>query len=171
MKIAAILFDLGDTIMIEETEIRCSEHYGISADLCPGMGDALRLLKARGYRLGIVADAHVKTVENILRQHNLHQLFEAFAISERVGVEKPDARMFLAALESLGIPPQDYGRVLMIGNNPPRDIRGANQAGLVSVWFHWNDRYPPDPQRADQPRWTVQDARTLLELVEKIDSV
>src|SRR3712207_8665848 len=51
----------------------------------------------------------------------------------RSGCEKPDRRMFIHALDALGIPPEEWGRVAMVGNNLARDIRGANQLGLVSV--------------------------------------
>lgn len=169
MKIAAILFDLGDTIMMEQTEVKSMEQHGVSAELVDGMDSALRGLKARGYKLGIVADAHVKTVENILRQHGLYDLFDAFAISEQVGCEKPDPRMFLTALDALKIAPLDYSRVLMVGNNPTRDVRGANRLGLISIWLHWNDHYLPDPDFADAPAYEVRSARELIEVIERIE--
>src|SRR3712207_7040662 len=60
----------------------------------------------------------------------------------RSGCEKPDRRMFIHALDALGVPPEEWGRAAMVGNNLARDIRGANQLRLVSVWFAWNERYP-----------------------------
>ncbi len=171
MKIAAILFDLGDTIMMEQTEVKGAEQYGLNADLIDGMDSALRGLKSRGYKLGIVADAHVKTVENILWQHGLYDLFDVFAISQQVGCEKPDPRMFLTALTALKIASSDYSRVLMVGNNPTRDVRGANRLGLISIWLHWNNRYLPDPDFADTPMYEVRSARELIEVIEKIERI
>ncbi|MDE3091725.1 MAG: HAD hydrolase-like protein, partial [Chloroflexota bacterium] len=97
MKIAAILFDLGDVIMQEQTEVKDAEWNTLRADLVEGMGDALRALKSRGYKFGLVADTRFKTAWNVFHQHNLYDLFDAFAISEQVGVEKPDPRIFRAA--------------------------------------------------------------------------
>ncbi|MBI5035337.1 MAG: HAD-IA family hydrolase [Chloroflexi bacterium] len=166
MELAAILFDLGDTLMIEETEIRGTEGYGLSADLIDGIGDAVRTLKARGYRLGIVADAHVETVHNILRQHDMDQLFDAFAISEQVGVEKPDARMFKCVLDALKILPQDYARVVMVGNRLDRDVRGANHLGLNSIHFCWNERYP---RTDDEPTCTVRSVQELMDMIVRLE--
>jgi len=123
--LAAILFDLGDVIMREETEEKID---GVTqrADLVPGMADLLRQLRRQGQRLGLVADTRVGTYRNVLRQHDLHDLFDTFAISDLLGCDKPDRRMFAHALDTLGIPPPDWPRVVMVGNNLARDIRGAN---------------------------------------------
>lgn len=170
MNLAALLFDLGDVIMQEETEIKDEEWNTLRADLVDGMGDALRTLKARGYKIALVADTRPKTAWNVLHQHNLYDLFDAFAISEEVGCEKPDPRIFRAALNALQITSRDYARVVMVGNRLARDVRGANNLGLISVWFHWNERYAHDYAGSDQPKYEVQTARELLELIERIEN-
>ena len=166
-KLVALLFDLGDVIMQETTEVKDAELNTLHADLVDGMGNVLRTLKSRGYKLGLVADTRPRTAWNVLHQHNLYDLFDALAISEEVGCEKPDAPIFRAALDALKIAPQDYTRVAMVGNNLARDIRGANALGLISIYFHWNDRYP---QTDDKPTHTARSARELLELIDLIES-
>ena len=96
MALKAILFDLGDVIMREETEQKVD---GVTqrAELVPGMADLLRDLKGEGKRLGLVADTREGTYLNVLRQHALYDLFDAFAISDLLGAEKPDRRMFAHA--------------------------------------------------------------------------
>ena len=169
MKVRAILFDLGDVIMQEETEVKDGDWNTLSAELVDGMGETLRALKACGYPFGLVADTRSKTAWNVLHQHDLYDLFDALAISEQVGCEKPDARIFRAALDALSVAPADYARVLMVGNNLARDVRGANQLGLGSIWFHWNDRYLPDPDFVDTPAYEVRSAEELLEVIERIE--
>ena len=63
-RLLALLFDLGDTIMIEESEVKDAEGTTESADLIPGMADALRALRARGYSLALVADSRRHTPPN-----------------------------------------------------------------------------------------------------------
>lgn len=167
MNIAAILIDLGDVIMRETTEVRDAVGNTTSAELVAGMGECLRLIKGRGHKLGLVADTRIKTAWNVLHQHDLYDLFDAFGISEQVGCEKPDPRIFRSALDDLGIAPSDYARVMMIGNNLVRDVRGANRLGLLSVWFHWNDRYLADPDLVDKPIYEVHSAQELVELIER----
>ncbi len=170
MGIKAILFDLGDAIMVETSEAKDETGTTLSADLIPGVEPVLRELKARGFPLGLVADTRRGTYQNVLRQHNLYDLFDVFAISDELGVEKPDARIFGAALDALGVEPGDYDKVLMVGNNLRRDVRGANALGLVSIWFHWNDRYPVQPADAmEEPAFVVHSAEELLKRVELIE--
>jgi FMN phosphatase YigB (HAD superfamily) len=171
-----LLFDLGDTLMDEGTEVKDAGGTTLAAELIPGMADALRQFKAAGHHLALVADARPDTPSNVLRQHGLLDLFEVLAISEVVGaaagvasIDKPDPRIFRAALDALGIASADYGRVVMVGNNLERDIVGANRLGLISVFFHWNERRRTRPLTGDEtPCYTVTSAGELVELVARI---
>ena len=99
----------------------------------------------------------------------LSDLFDYLAISEIVGVEKPDPRLFQAALDALAIAPADYGRVAMVGNNLERDIAGARRLGLITIFLHWNERRRTTPLTADEtPDYTVHDAAELVALVERL---
>lgn len=167
--LAAILFDLGDVIMREETEEKID---GVTqrAELVPGMAALLREIKAAGKRLGLVADTREGTYLNVLGQHGLLDLFDVFAISDLLGCEKPDRRMFAHALAGLGLDPADWPRVVMVGNNLSRDIRGANALGLTGVWLAWNERYPVEPADPDErPAYQVGDAAELRALLAALD--
>lgn len=171
MTLAALLFDLGDTIMVEETEVKDAAGTTLRAELAPGMAEALHAFRAEGHRLALVADSRPGTPENVLRQHGLLELFDALAISEIVGASKPDPALFRAALDALAIPEADYSRVVMVGNNLERDIAGANRLGLISVFFYLNDRRRTQPAAPDEvPRHTVASAaelRTLIDCLNK----
>lgn len=168
--LAAILFDLGDTILIEESEVKDSEGTTLCADLIPGIADALRHFKALGLPLALVADSRPNTPPNVLRRHGLYELFAYLAISEVIGANKPDSPIFRVALDALGISPSDYCRVAMVGNNVERDIAGANRLGLISVLFHWNDRRRSQPLTDEErPCYTVSSAHELTSLIDDLD--
>ncbi len=162
--------------MDEGAEVKDAGGTTLRAELIPGMADALRSLRAAGHRLAIVADSRPLTPANVLGQHGLLDLFEHLAVSEVVGaaagiasIDKPDPRIFRDALDALGIAEADYGRVVMVGNNLERDIAGANRLGLISVFFHWNERRRSRPLTPDEtPRHTVTSARELLDLVARL---
>ena len=169
MALAAILFDLGDCIMREATEEKLD---GVTqrAELVPGMAELLQTLRRQGKRLALVADTRIGTYQSVLGQHGLYELFEAFAISEEVGAEKPDRRMFLHALDTLAIPEADWGRVAMVGNNLARDIRGANALGLITIWMIWNPGYPTVPAGPEEtPTYQVGTAEELGRLIEALE--
>ena len=79
-----------------------------TAELIPTADAMMQGLIEQGYTLALVADGHVKSFENALGQHELYDMFETRAISETVGALKPDKRMFLTALNALGIETRDY---------------------------------------------------------------
>ncbi|HZD56380.1 MAG TPA: HAD family hydrolase [Anaerolineales bacterium] len=169
-KILAICFDFGDTIADEGTEIKDATQTTLRAELIPGAGEVIRELKRREYKLGLVADGRPGTYYNVLTQHGLYELFDAFAISEEIGVEKPDARLFIHALSELGIPWQDYQRTVMVGNYLERDIRGANALGMISVWLDWAPRRPKTPKgEIEVPQYTIHMPVELLGVVEAIE--
>jgi FMN phosphatase YigB (HAD superfamily) len=169
-RILAICFDFGDTLIDEATEVKDETLTTLRADLIPGAGSLVRELKRRGYRLSLVADGRPGTYHTVLAQHGLYDLFDGFAISELVGVQKPDRRMFTHALDQLGIAEEDYGRTMMVGNHLGRDIRGANAVGMISVWLDWAPRRPKVPADSSEvPQHTIHLPLDLLPLIEELE--
>ena len=86
--ILAVLFDSGDTLVDEGTEIFDPAGVVIRADLIPGAAQLIGELKRRGYRLGLVADGQAASFRNVLGLHGLYDRFDVHAISEQVGEMK-----------------------------------------------------------------------------------
>jgi HAD superfamily hydrolase (TIGR01549 family) len=168
--ILAICFDFGDTLCDEATEVKDESGTTLRADLIPGSVEVLRALKSRGYRLALVADGRPGTYANVLAYHGVLDLFDVLTISEHLGCEKPDARMFIHTLDALGIKRADYGRTIMVGNNLARDVKGANQTGMISVWLDWAPRRPKVPADASEvPRYTIRQPLDLLAIVDRLE--
>lgn len=169
--IQAVLFDFGDTLADEGSEVKDANATTQRAELIPGAGELVRTLAKQGYRLALVADGRLGTYTNVLGQHDLLKYFETMAISELVGVEKPDPRMYQQALNELGIGARDYPRVVMVGNRLDRDVRGANQLGLISVWIDWAPRYGKTPaDEVEVPRFTIREPLELLPILEELEA-
>jgi len=169
--ILAVCFDFGDTLVDEGSEVKDEEQTSLRGDLIPGTSEMLFELKRRGYRLALVADGRPGTYRNVLTQHGLHELFEVFAVSELLNTLKPDRRMFVYALEKLGIAERDYPRTVMVGNRLDRDVKGANQLRMISVWMNWSPRYaqaPADP--SEEPRFTIREPGELLPILSALEA-
>jgi putative hydrolase of the HAD superfamily len=170
MKLRAICFDFGDTLADEATEEKDAAGVTLRAELIPGAAELLRELKRRGYTLALVADGYPGTYHNVLAQHAIYDCFDAFAISEEIGVCKPDARMFSHALALLGIPPSEYAQTMMVGNHLERDVKGANQLGMISVWLDWAPRRAKIPaDDLERPRYTIRMPHELLAVIDEIE--
>lgn len=169
-QLLAICLDCGDTLIDEGTEVK--DEWGVAwqGELIPTAAELVEELKRRGYKLALVADGPCGTFENLLTMHNLYHHFDALAISELVGVEKPDPRMFCHALDQLGIGRKDYPRTVMVGNNLARDIKGANALGMVSVWLDWAPRRPKIPaDESEMPQYIIKHPLELLAVIEKLE--
>lgn len=169
-RLLAICLDCGDTLVDEATEIKGADDVALRGELIPGADELLRELARRGYRLALVADGPPATFSNLLTQHGLYGYFEAFAISGQLGYAKPDPRIFVHALEQLGIRREDYGRALMLGNNLARDVKGANALGIVSVWLDWGPRRAKVPaDESETPRYTMRQPLELLAVIDRLE--
>lgn len=129
-----IFMDSGDTLVDESTEVR-DRPGGVvrSCSLFPGATEAIRSLWRKGYCIELVADGLVSSFLNIYQQQGLTECFAAWTVSEAVGAEKPDPRMFRTAFRNLGLSEdaETKQRVVMVGNNVLRDIRrSASEAFL-----------------------------------------
>jgi putative hydrolase of the HAD superfamily len=170
-RILAVCLDCGDTLVDEATEIKDAYEVTQTADLIPGAAQMVRDLKQHGYKLALVADGPTGTFRNVLTHYELFHLFDALAISQEVGCQKPDARMFRCALDQLGIAEADYGRVVMVGNHLSRDIKGANALGLISVWMNWSPRRHKIPlDDSEIPQHIIHSPANLLPLLERVEA-
>lgn len=168
--IRAICLDSGDTLVDEGTEIKDEHGVVLRGDLIPGAAELVHELKGLGYPLALVADGPRGTFENLFTQHGLYDSFDAFSISGDVGVTKPAPAMFHTALRALSIPEDSYPQVVMVGNNLSRDIKGANDLGLISVWLDWSPRRSKIPvDSSETPRYTIKQPLDLLTVLEQIE--
>jgi len=87
-------------------------------------------LKEKGYKLGIITDGSLDSAYEILLRLGIVNFFDTIVVSEEVGVEKPDTKIFHEALRRLKSEPTE---TIMIGDNLERDIHGGKQLGMVTV--------------------------------------
>ena len=130
--------------------------------LYPDVLPVLQQLSAR-YRLGVVANQQ-STVRAALERDGLAGFFEAWAVSEDLGVEKPDPRIFEHALSVAGADP---ARSAMAGDRLDYDIEPARRAGMTTIWVLRGEA----PAAPSEEQLAVPDAavESLAELPEALD--
>lgn len=166
-----IFLDSGDTIIDEGTEIRDDNDIVVKADVIPGADLMVKTLAARGYTLALVADGYAQSFKNMFTQHSLLDYFSALIYSENIKASKPSPRMFKAAVGALDLGEEDYKRIVMVGNNLSRDIKGANNLGITSIFLSWTPRYSKSPVDASEvPDYIISTPLELIDLVEKLNA-
>lgn len=104
--------------------------------LFPGALETLRTLKARGKKLGLLTNGFSETHREKIALLKIGEFFDAIFISDEVGMLKPDPLLFAHACATLGVPPM---RGAMVGDRYDRDIKGALEAGLYTIWLNVRD--------------------------------
>jgi len=93
--------------------------------------ETIRLLSEQ-YYIGLVAD--IWSPKNLwideFERAGILDCFDILLFSSDSGIVKPSRKLFMNALEQLGVEPED---VLVVGDSPRRDLGGALAAGLECV--------------------------------------
>jgi FMN phosphatase YigB (HAD superfamily) len=102
----------------------------------PGLEEALKRLRARDVRIGIVCDVGL-TPSPVLRDHleerGLLQYFDGWAFSDEVGAYKPSAAPFQHVLGLLEV--EDPSTTVHSGDNRRTDVAGARGMGMTAVRY------------------------------------
>jgi FMN phosphatase YigB (HAD superfamily) len=143
--VGAVGADLPLRDTVERLVLPLGEALGAPSEVAAGVAarfteDTLGRLRARApllaglarrYRLGIVSNFY-GNLERVCADAGLTPYFGAIVDSACVGAEKPDPRIFDAALTALGVPPR---QALFVGDSLPRDMAGARGVGMAHAWL------------------------------------
>ena len=116
---------------------------GLWTALEPEADAGLRLARERGLRTAVISNSN-GTVADILAHLGLAQHLDFIIDSSKVGVEKPDPRIFRIALERADLAPEE---AVYVGDLYSIDVVGARAAGLRAILMDpgacWGDRDCP----------------------------
>jgi putative hydrolase of the HAD superfamily len=124
---------------------------------------ALRTLRARGLRIGLVSNSH-RCLESFQSHFELQGLIDATISSPDHGFMKPHPSIFSEALDRLATPPSE---ALMVGDSIRDDVDGAVRAGMRAALVHRSAQ--PHPRAAELASRGVLVIRSLLEVPRLVD--
>lgn len=123
----------------------------------PDAAAVLQAVRRRGLAAGLVSNASA-TTDGVLEALGLDGFFDTVVFSHRVGMAKPDPRIYRLALARLGV---EAGAALFVGDGANREIEGARAVGLRTVYV----RRRPEVLPADH---TVHELSELLPLLDTL---
>lgn len=126
--------------------------------------EVLRILSRTDLVLGIISSGlTMKQLEKLIRLRVYSYVdTSAIFISEQVGINKPNPKLYLRAVERVGIRPE---QALYVGDHPVKDIDAANRAGLITVWNRREGKHVGTEGETD-PDYIVFNFWDLLDLIE-----
>lgn len=127
----------------------------------PHVNLTLIALIKRGIRLAVVSDAPGREAWLRLCYLNFHHLFDCVVTFEDTGERKPSPAPFLRALTLLRVTPEE---TLMVGDWAERDIVGAAQLGITTVFARYGDTFGTVESHA---RYELNDVSELLDVIDR----
>lgn len=124
-------------------------------DVAPVLDD----LKSR-YRLAAVTNGNAS-----IEKAGVGHWFEFSISAADVGCQKPDPAFFEAVVARAG---SSAAEILHIGDDPHRDIIGASQLGIRTIWLNRDGMSWPHPEhRADNE---IKNLKELPAILEELDA-
>jgi putative hydrolase of the HAD superfamily len=130
------LNSLGCIVNPEDSRIKAAltvffQRYVESLELRPYAKKLLRRIK-ENCKLGLVSNfTYAPVVYASLRKLGINKFFDAVLVSDESGWRKPHTRIFQDALGKLQVKAEE---AVFIGDSPLEDIKGAQAAGLKTVF-------------------------------------
>lgn len=123
--------------------------------LFPNTLDTLKALRQRGKQLHVITNGFSEVQYLKLERSGLADFFDVVICSDKVGVNKPDKRIFHEALMQACAKPFES---VMIGDHLETDVLGARAAGIQAVLF--------DPKKEYKKLQGIKKIRGLSELLD-----
>ena len=114
---------------------------------------------AKKYPLTVVTNGFVEVQYEKFDKSGLRDCFAHIVLSEEVGCQKPNPRIFEEALRMNGLQAEE---VVMIGDSWNSDIQGAINAGIDQIWIRKSQDPLPEGQTAT---YLVQSLSEVMEIL------
>lgn len=112
-------------------------------------------------KLGVVSDAPAKEAWLRLCYLNFHHLFDAVVTFEDTGKRKPNPEPFRKILDLLDIQPIE---ALMVGDWAERDVVGAAQVGMKTIFARYGNTFGTQISNAD---YDIDDINQVVDIVKE----
>ena len=130
----------------------------------PNVNKTLIELIKMGVQLAVVSDAPSREAWMRLYYLNLHHVFDPVLTYDDSGAHKPSPKPFEMALDILNV---NSDEALMIGDWPDRDVVGASQIGMKTIFARYGDTFGTVDSGAD---WDVNDIYEVVNIVKDLNN-
>jgi putative hydrolase of the HAD superfamily len=129
----------------------------------PHVNMALLKLARMGLKLAVVSDAPRLQAWMRLAQLGVDGFFDVVVTFDDTGKRKPAPEPFQRALELLEVEPPE---AIMVGDWAERDMVGAKEIGMHTVFARYGDTFGTVNSRAD---FEINDALELIPVIERLN--
>jgi putative hydrolase of the HAD superfamily len=130
----------------------------------PNVYKTLMALAKSGIKLAVVSDAPSREAWLRIYYLNLYHFFDVVITFDDSGERKPSAKPFQMALDGMDLQAEE---TIMIGDWPDRDVVGAKQIGMKTVFARYGDTFGTINSGAD---WEINDIYQLVGIINELNT-
>ena len=134
--------------------------------LYPHVNMSLMELLKRGIKLAVLSDAPRREAWLRLSYLQLQHTFDTVITFEDTGFRKPHPTPFNKVLSIIDVDP---GEAIMIGDWPERDLVGAREVGMKTVFARYGFSFERNPVGDEGADYAVDDIREILNIVDSVN--
>ncbi len=100
----------------------------------PEVKEVLKNLKEKKYKISILSNGTPDLLDGLVKSNNLEKMFDDIFSIEKVGIYKPDAKVYDMPIKKYGVAKNE---VAFLSANT-WDVSGAGNFGFNSIWVNRN---------------------------------
>jgi HAD superfamily hydrolase (TIGR01662 family) len=120
----AVLFDFGGVVAD-------GDYFTQPLSIRKGMPELVNSLKRKNYKVALLTNQNAEVADFLSKRFALDSMFSTQIVSGKVGIKKPDPRIYSHALKRINVKPENAVFV----DDKVENLIGANKAGIRGVKF------------------------------------
>ncbi|MBR5246120.1 MAG: YjjG family noncanonical pyrimidine nucleotidase [Clostridia bacterium] len=118
---------------VDEFNAEYQVRLGDKVFFCDNGLETVEYLKGKVKQYAVTNGTYIAQSRKLV-QSGLDKTFDGIFISDKIGFEKPSVEFFDAVQKEIGKFSRD--EVMIIGDSLTSDIRGGNNANIISCWYN-----------------------------------
>lgn len=163
MKLKHIIFDWGDTLMLDDTTKETPMYLWDSVKAVEGAGHLLKEL-SKSHQISVATNAEQSDEQMVieaLKRVFLAQYVGRVFTSKAVGRKKGEREFWTSILDTLRAQPEE---VLVVGDNFLSDVQTPSSIGITALWYN-----PRSEEKKESASYST--IHKLSEIITKAESV
>ena len=122
------------------------------------------------YKLGLITNFVHEWAEKILKTKGIYNLFDLILVSSKIGIRKPNAKLFYIALKQFSIKPNE---AVFISDDFLSDLICAKGCGIKTIWLDkgiknkWKIK-ERDIAKLFQPDATIKNLTEITSIIKRM---
>ena len=132
-RFATLFREYGIEVEAYDVAMTYEQNLSLGHYFLPGADEALQKLSKK-YKLYLASNGTSRVQWPRLESSGIGKYFQEIFISQDMGADKPSMEYYNACFAK--IPGFDVSRAMMVGDSLTSDIRGGNNAGMLTCWVN-----------------------------------